>query len=191
MAPLALNKTAALPDFRGCCSVADWQQCLAEAAYKEWVTQAPPLYQQPLGALVYNWGAASFTAPRVWVDGPIYTKGFGDAPTSYTAPLDAIYALSVLDRVEAPLRFLRHTIDLLRPGGLLVCTFAVWDADGYDCALGHELRARIYNRGSWKKLLEEVRLIDLQPFGGVDLRYHGDTLGDHTLATLVAVTPGG
>lgn len=184
MAELPLTRTAAFIDFRDCDSVAMWQQCVAIEAWQRWAG-APAATPDWGGVLCYNWGAAHFRAPG---ENPCY-RSFGD-PEPSLAMLSAIFALSVLDRVAAPLRFLRHTASRLQSGGLLVCTFAAWDATGEDCAVGHELRHRIYDRASWRKLVVEIKLIGLQPFGGVDLRYHGHTLGDHTLATLVAIKRG-
>ena len=62
----------------------------------------------------------------------------------------------------------------------------VFKGDPEAQAIGHELRSRIYDRESWATLLHEARrCLGLAPFGGVDLRYRGDALGDHTLASLV------
>lgn len=179
---MVLTKTASLDDYADCDSVAVWQQCLAIDAYRRWAPLGGSLFTDGCPVLCYNWGAAHFRAPGA---NPCY-RSFGD-PDSSLDVLSAVFALSVLDRVAAPLRFLRHTVGQLQPGGLLVCTFAAWDATGEDCAVGHELRHRIYDRASWRKLVVEIKLIGLQPFGGVDLRYHGHALGDHTLASLVAV----
>ena len=180
MSPLPLTRTASLADFPGCPSAALWQQVHAMDAYYRWI--GGPYLRPPGTVVCYNWGAATFHAPGV---DPIY-RTHGESENS-SVPLSAIFALSVLDRVDAPLRFLRHKAERLTAGGLIVCTFATWDATGPDCAVGHELRHRIYDRASWRKLLHDVRLLGLEPFGGVDLRYHGDVLGDHTLGTLVAV----
>ena len=183
MATLPLTRTASLIDYTDCDSMAVWQQCLAVDAYQRWLGDAhAPTTSE---VLCLNWGAARFRAPG---GAPRY-RSFSDPELSLDV-LSAIFALSVLDRVAAPLRFLRHQANRLMVGGLIVCTFAAWDATGEDCAVGHELRHRIYDRASWRKLVVEIKLIGLQPFGGVDLRYHGHTLGDHTLATLVAIKRG-
>lgn len=178
--PLPLTRTAAFVDFRDCDSVAVWQQCLAIEAYQRWgrLPAQTPDYGE---ILCYNWGAAHFRAPGL---APIYL-GYGDTGIEPDC-LSAVFALSVLDRVDAPLRFLRRVVNHLLPGGLVVCTFAAWDITGEDCAVGCKQRQRIYDHGSWRKLLHETRILGLASFGGVDLRYHGDTCGDHTLATLVA-----
>lgn len=177
MASLPLTRTACLDDYQDCVSVAVWQQCHAIEAYQAWLG-AP--FVGPAGEILcYNWGAAYFRAPGPT---PIY-RGFRD-PDDVTAPLSAIFALSVLDRVDAP-RFFLHTVARrLLPEGLLVCTFAAWNATGEDCAIGHELRQRIYDRQAWAELIRDMKRAGLQPFGGVDLRYRGDTLGDHTLGVL-------
>lgn len=178
---LPLNRTAALTDFSDCDSVAVWQQAHAIDAYQRWLGTRD---NRGL-VLCFNWGAAHFRAPG---HDPIY-RSHGDPIPREDDPLAAVFALSVLDRVDMPIRFLRAHAARLSPGGLLLCTFAAWNADGDDWAVGHELRQRIYDRDSWRKLLREAKSLGLQPFGGIDLHYRGDTLGDHTLATLV-VTKG-
>ena len=50
--------------------------------------------------------------------------------------MPAVYGLCVLDRIEAPVRFLTQARDILRPQGLLFLTFAYWDAEGQDTASG-------------------------------------------------------
>lgn len=187
-----LSRTARLLDFPDCHSVACWQQQHAQEAYAAWVAwgDAQGAGGAAPGTVVcYNWGAATFQAPHTPGHEPRY-HAYGDVDLSHDL-LAAVFCLSVLDRLEAPLRFLRQMATRLTPGGLLVCTFAAWDATGPDCAVGHELRQRIYNRESWRKLLHDVRGLGLTPFGGVELRYHGDALGDHTLATLVVIRSGG
>ena len=180
MALLPLTRTASLTDYEDCDSMAVWQQCLAIDAYHRWLGDAHvPTTSE---VLCLNWGAARFRSPGA---NPRY-RSFGDPELSLDV-LSAVFALTVLDRVEAPLHFLRHQADRLMVGGLIVCTFAAWDATGEDCAVGHELRHRIYDRESWRKLVHEAKSLGLRPFGWVDLRYHGHTLGDHTLATLVAI----
>lgn len=181
MALLPLTRTASLTDYEDCDSMAVWQQCLAIDAYQRWLGDAhAPTTSE---VLCLNWGAARFRAPGV---APYY-QSYLDPDILLPAQLAAVFALSVLDRVAAPLRFLRYTADRLMVGGLIVCTFAAWDATGEDCAVGHELRHRIYDRESWRKLVHEAKSLGLRPFGWVDLRYHGHALGDHTLATLVAI----
>lgn len=178
---LPLNRTASLADFSDCDSIAVWQQCLGVDAYQRWLGSR----ESPGLVLCFNWGASHFRAPG---HDPIY-RSHGDPIPREDDPIAAVFALSVLDRIDAPMRFLRSHADRLLPGGLLVCTFSAWDADGTDVALGYQLRKRIYDRDSWRKLLHEAKSLGLQTFGGVDLHYHGHTLGDHTLATLV-VTKG-
>jgi hypothetical protein len=178
MSFLPLTRSASFTDYPSCASMADWQQRLAENAYDQWCG-AP--FIEPAGlVLCLNWGAAHFCAP-----GPLpHYYAYSD-PDRVDEPISVLYALSVLDRVDAPRHFLRRQATRLLPGGLIVCTFAAWDATGEDCAVGHELRHRIYDQGSWGSLIQAVRGGGLLPFGGVDLRYRGHTLGDHTLASLV------
>lgn len=180
MTPLPLTRTACLADYPDCPSVAVWQQCHALDAYQRW--GGPPAGDGPTAVCCYNWGAAHFRAPGRSPDYHDYRD-----PGDLATPCAAVFALSVLDRVDSPVRFLRQQADRVIGGGLIVCTFAAWDATGEDCAVGHELRHRIYDWAAWRKLLQEVRHLQLQPFGGVDLRCRGHLLGDHTLATLVVV----
>jgi len=178
--PLPLTRTACLADYPDCVSVAGWQQCHAIEAYHHWSWD--PATGPAGDVLCFNWGAAHFRAPG---RAPCYLAYQEQEPCldRYTA----IFALSVLDRVPSPLRFLRSQAARLALGGLLVCTFAAWDATGQDCAVGCEMRRRIYDWTAWSKLVQEIKGLGLHPYGGVDLHYHGHTLGDHTLATLVAV----
>jgi len=190
--PLPLTRAANLCDFDGLCpSAAAWQQAHAIDAYRRWrdAKLLPTLKAAP-GAAVYNWGAARFTAPwstlpTVYYDARDWPHFLGDASCA------AIYACSVLDRIEEPRRFLRQTAAALVPGGLFWATFALWDATGEDVARGAALRSRIYDRLGWKRLVEEVRGLGYRTFGGVDLRYPGHTLGDHSLGALVVTKEGG
>jgi hypothetical protein len=179
---MALTRTCDLADFPDGHTVADWQQALAQEAYGR--------LPDPVAGtiLCINWGGCAFTAPGA---DPVYRlKHTGGGPRA-TDTLAAVFALSVLDRLNTeggrggPLGFLHtHALRVL-PGGLFFCTFAYWDAEGPDCATGHERRRRIYDRHSWLKLVSEVKAYGLRPLGEVDWTYHGHTLGDHTLASLV------
>lgn len=179
MPDLALTRSCRFADFPGCRSVADWQQAIVHAAYDRWLS-APQRFVGTAHALCINWGGCAFEAPG----DPIYRLG-PDIGTRRGDRLSAIFALSVLDRVDMPMRFLKQQVERLLPGGLLVCTFACWDVEGPDCAIGKEIRRRIYNPDSWLLLVDNVRKLSLRTFGGIDWTYHGHTLGDHTLATLV------
>jgi hypothetical protein len=184
---IALTRAAALTDFPACPSIHAWQQAHAIDAYSRWRTQKfLPTLKDSGRAVVYNWGAASFAAP--WSILPTDYYDHRDWPHflgDQTA--GAIYACSVLDRVEEPRRFLRQAHAALVGGGLLVATFALWDASGPDVAIGHELRSRIYDRLTWARLIDDVRGIGYQTFGGVNLKYRGDTLDDHSLGSIVLV----
>ncbi len=188
MTPLPLTRAANLCDFDGVCpSVGAWQQAHAIDTYQRWraATLLPSLKAAGRAA-VYNWGAATFAGPWTILPTDYYDRR--DWPHVLPdASCAAVYACSVLDRVEDPSRFLRQVHAALVPGGLLLATFALWDAHGADVAVGHDLRHRIYDRLLWKKLIEYVRGIGYQTFGGVDLRYPGDTLEDHSLGSLVVV----
>ena len=153
-----------------------WQQAWATTV---WGTYGAP----PAGtALCLNWGGATFQSP---VPQTQYLTMLPWLSPLAASPVTVIWALSVLDRIDSPLRFVRQATALLADDGLLSCTFAIWDADGEDCALGHELRRRIFNRYSWEGLVKDVRPFGLRVYGGVDWGYHGAACGDHSLGTVV------
>lgn len=173
-----LTRAANLDDFPGCVSVPQWQQGLADEAYAQ-------LGIHDAALLCLNWGAGHFTPPPH--ETFFHHIDFWEGPTVPTPawPRGIVYAFSVLDRVPSPLAVLRQWYRALPAESLVVCTFALWDVAGRDVARGHELRARIYNRHSWQKLVNEARALGYETPGGIDLRYHGDLLGDHSLGSLV------
>jgi hypothetical protein len=185
---LALSRTCDLRDFASCATVAGWQQALAEASWQQWQEAQHVRTRAP--SLCVNWSGCPFIAPGATAiyqerrKEPRTAQGGNGVPTSR---LPAVYGLSVLDRIDAPVRFLSESTAILRPTGLLFLTFAFWDAEGPDVAAGALDRRRIYDLTSVKKLLIEARRVGLIPFGGVDWTYHGDKLDDHTLASLVLV----
>jgi len=186
MSTLALSRTCNLRDFPGCLSVAQWQQRLAEAAWARWV-EATHLRVRD-GGLVVNYSEVLFQAP-----GPTATYWYpGEAQLvdGQQGGVPAVYGLCVLDRVEAPVRFLHQAAEILRPEGLLVLTFAYWAAEGRDTASGRGERRRIYSAHSYQRLIRDARKVGFKHFGGVDWTYHGDWLDDHSLASLVLTKRG-
>ena len=185
---IALTRTCSLADFPDCRSVGDWQQRLVEAAHTRWA-----LASDQLGGpvLCINWGASNFRSPGASEE-VRYFEQVGGSSFLDAEFASAVFALSVLDRIDQPLHFLREIAYRLDIGGLIVCTFAAWDVEGEDCAGGHDLRCRIYDLTRWRKLIQTARsTLGLIPFGGVDLEYRGNTLGDRTLASLVVTKTGG
>lgn len=185
-APLALSRTCRLADFAGCLTVARWQQQLAFEAWQRWEQEHHVrTREQPL---CVNWSGCEFTAP-----GPeaVYRyRGYGvtengDGLVMRAVP--AVWGLSVLDHLDAPVRFLTRAATVLRPQGLLFLTFSFWNAEGPDCAVGAASRVRIYDVHSYRKLVGEARRAGFRAFGGMDWSYHGDALEDHSLASLVLV----
>lgn len=176
---LALSRTCNLRDFPNCVTVAAWQQALAVYAWAQW-TEAFHVRTRD-ASFCQNWSGCEFTAP-----GPsaIYAYLGAEVPTA-PGPVSAVWGLSVLDHTEAPMRFVTRAAELLRPRGLLFLTFAFWNAQGPDVAKGHEARTRIYDAQSWQKLMREAKAVGFEQFGGIDWRYHGHLLDDHTLASLV------
>lgn len=175
---IALSRTCNLADFPDCLNVGAWQQRLAQQAWALW-EEANHIRTREQ-SLCVNRSALPFVAP-----GPeaIYLT---DVDRGIERQLPAIYGLNVLDHTEAPVRFLTRSAQRLRPGGLLFLTFAIWNAEGPDCATGADERKRIYDLNSWRKLVTESRRAGFQTFGGMDWTYHGHQLaGDHSLASLV------
>jgi len=175
---LALSRTCDLHDFPGCLTVAEWQQQLADIAWALWLSEHHIRTRDQ--ALVVNWSGCPFIAP-----GPEAIYTYDGQPDEIPRAVPAVYGLAVLDHADAPVRFLTRAATILRAHGMLYLTFTFWDSDGEDTALGHQQRARIYSATSYRKLLVDARRCGFQPFGGMDWDYHGDTLDDHTLASLV------
>jgi len=178
----ALSRSCALTDFPACHSAAEWQQQLAMAAWDR--LRPSPFAPAPLQlSYTLNWSGCQFESPGT------------SAPMTGGVPegaLTAIFALSVLDRIEAPARFLSQSATRLVLGGIVACTFAAWNASGPDTATGHEIRKRIYTweQRAMRRFIDELQAYGLVLFGGVEWRYHGDQLGDHTLASLVLAKTG-
>jgi hypothetical protein len=183
---MPLSRTCNLADFPDCLTVAAWQQALARIAWEAWIEAQHVRTRAP--SLCVNWSGCPFEAP-----GPaaIYLfRGQGDNGGENGISgmrIPAVYGLSVVDHVDAPVRFLNGAAAVLREQGLLFLTFAFWNAEGPDVAAGNDQRRRIYDLTSWKKLIGEARRIGFQPFGGCDWTYHGHTLEDHSLASLVLI----
>lgn len=176
---LALSRTCNLLDFPGVITVAAWQQALARHAWTQWITDQHLRTREQ--SLVHNWSGCDFEAP-----GPTAIYRYpGESDHGIERQVSAVFGLCVLDHIEAPLRFISRAGQLLRPKGLLFLTFTFWDAQGPDIAKGHEQRTRIYDAGSWKKLMREAKGVGFEQFGGVDWRYYGHKLDDHSLASLV------
>lgn len=175
---LGLSRTCNLRDFPGCETVAGWQQTLAHVAWAIWIDNYHLRTREE--SLVHNWSGCDFEAP-----GPSAIYRYRGQDDAGVEKVSAVFGLCVLDHTDAPVRFLTRSAQLLRPHGLLYLTFAFWNAQGPDVAKGSQDRARIYNAGSWKKLMREARHAGFETFGGVDWAYHGHKLDDHSLASLV------
>lgn len=175
----ALSRTCTLHDFPDCLTVANWQQRLAEVAWTVWLgtSAGDPLVFAP--SIVVNLSGVDFVAPGP----PTAIACTPEERPHVDAP--ALYALCVLDHIEAPGKFLSQAIEILQPQGLLFLTFAYWNAEGPDTASGAAGRRRIYSVLSYQKLIREARKLGFENFGGTDWAYHGSVLDDHTLASLV------
>lgn len=186
MSLLPLTRTCCLTDYPACPTVAHWQQHLVEEAYQRWwPSPEPDLHAEHL---LLNLSEGAFLLmPEIAQAFHSFTTPEGFARYTPSVEVASVVALAIVDHIAAPLGFLKMAAGDLRPGGLLVLTFAYWDAEGRDIAVGHAQRRRIYDRISWRRLATESERYDLHLFGGVDWTYGGHTLGDHTLASLVLV----
>jgi hypothetical protein len=182
MTALALSRTCNLADdFPGVVTVASWQERLAHHAWALWLAEHHILTREQ--TICDNYSGCGFLAP-----GPsaLYRyPGANDNGDGVARAVPAVFGLCVIDRVDAPVKYLQRAAQILRPAGLLYLTFCFWNAEGEDVAAGHEQRRRIYDVHSVTKLITEARRHGFTAFGGVDWRYHGHKLEDHTLASLV------
>lgn len=181
---LALSRTCCFDDFLGCVTVGDWQQQICGQAWAEWVRASNG--QEPRAiVLVVNYSDWAFLAPGL---AAIAYDHQLPPPELVLAELPAIYALSVVDHIEAPMAFLHDAARRLQAGGLLVLTFATWDAIGPDVTKSRATRLRLYNLISWQKLITEARQGGLRVWGLVDWKYRGHVIdGDHSIASLVLI----
>ena len=183
----ALSRTCDLRDFPSCDSAAMWQQCLAVEAWARWITMQH--LRTRTGSLVFNYNGGPFEAPGPTAvyryRGQVYASDDEPQP-----PVPAVFGLGVVDHIAAPVSFLTRAAGLLGPQGLLVLTFAYWDAEGPDTAKGHRQRCRIYSAHSYLRLIRDARRVGLTTWGGIDWTYHGNVLDDHSLASLVLLKTG-
>jgi SAM-dependent methyltransferase len=185
---VALSRTCSLVDFPDCTTVATWQQRLAERAWEKWQEAHHVRTREQTRCLNYHGIPFEAPGPGAIYEYPEPINGAVYYLREVERALAAVWALGVVDHIDAPVLFLQRAQQVLRPHGLLFLTFAFWDCEGEDLAEGHRHRARIYDAGSWLKLIREARRIGLVPFGGHDWNYHGHMLGpDHSLASLVLV----
>jgi SAM-dependent methyltransferase len=178
---LALTRTCDLADFPGCLTPAAWQEALAASAVSVWQAARPTRGR----VWVLNRSGLPFACPlpeAVELADPLTPPDPG--------PVGAIFALQILDHVDAPVLFLNSWARTLCEGGLFVCTVAAWNAVGKDVARGWQGRRRIYDAVGLQKLIGEVRRGGLRVLGGTDWKYRGDVLGDHTIASVVFVKGG-
>lgn len=167
-------------------SPAAWQQAWACDVYQAWC--GGPQGRPPVDGAAYcfNQSGDVFLAPT---EDTIYLTTW---PTLPQTGLAAVWALLWLDRVDlSTRRALRRLTTVLAPGGLLACTLTIWDAEGPDCASGHEQRRRIFTPPTWRDLVwRDLPKVGCRALGEPDWRYRGDACGDHSRATIVAVKEG-
>lgn len=172
-----LSRMCDLTEFDACRSVADWQQQIVCESYRRWTAETPIVEGL---ILCINLSGTVVVLPDSTVYRPVATPRL----RQHERPA-ALLACTVLDRLpSSPVTWIKQWAEQLLPGGLFVNTVACWDAMGEDRAIGAEVRTRIYDVATLRKLDLTVRECGLRPFGGVDRRYKGNTLGDHTLAAI-------
>lgn len=105
-------------------------------------------------------------------------------------PVDAIFALSVLEHADDLLGLLAALTTGVKRGGLVFLTMdycdseAVPPVDRYHFAW---MRKRIFNRAAVEHLLELLALGGLEPTGPTDYTWHGPHVYDYTFASLALV----
>jgi hypothetical protein len=171
-----------------------WVYALALHAVARWRAAAArggravrsPLYDVGgHGSLFYQMlGDWTGTRPIV-VDPAHRTARLEEFVTSGVQLADVVTGLSVLEHVDEVDRFLYYLACLVAPGGLLVLVVDYWNTCGKDTAAGHQHRKRIFCPKRYAALRATALSLQLQPFGGVDLGYHGPQVHDYTYASLV------
>lgn len=136
-----------------------------------------PLYQLLAG---FTGGEISLIDPRAADSGPL-----ANWVTGGTSLAHILTCVSVIEHVDDLPAFVYHLTCLLAPGGLLVLTMDYWNRCGPDMAARADERRRIFCPKTYTKLRQEFAALQLTPFGGVDLTYHGAQVDDYTFASLV------
>lgn len=167
----------------------EWEYRMALATRESWRRSLPRPDEIPLHVLDVGGGGSRFwevfDAPRYTctvVDperppagGGAWVKALIDSDDpAIPAQVDAIFAISVIEHTEHPRTFLAACAKRLVAGGLLFLTADCWDCEGPDVAHFNWMRQRIFNIGSWRKLLDAAREHGLVRFGEADWHYHGD-----------------
>lgn len=96
---------------------------------------------------------------------------------------DIITCISVIEHIELLPPFFRACYALLKPGGLFFGTTDYWNAEGPDVAHFHWMRKRIYNAGTMRRLLGDLREIGFYSFGASDWTYHGPAVHDYSVCS--------
>lgn len=110
----------------------------------------------------------------------------GEAVTGGTALADIVTCVSVVEHIADLRPFLYHLGCLVAPGGLLVLTMDYWNRCGPDLAVDHDQRARIFCPKTYRTyLLQELAPLQFSTFGGLDTTFHGNSVADYTIASLV------
>jgi len=179
-----------------------WEYAMALHAIERW-KQELPLLDEPLRVADVG-GAGSPFSQMVEASGGDCTVIDEGGPELYPTKVEAFAAqlvhptfnvvtsISVFEHTTRPLAFLDALIEILEPGGLLFMTFdyAGERRSPEDTCHFNWMRERIVTRAMWDALLETLHLVGgLEPFGEVDLRYHGPQVYDYTFASLCMRKP--
>ncbi len=101
---------------------------------------------------------------------------------------DAVFSISTIEHVKAPVPFIKALAHLTAPGGLCFLTSDYWNCTGPDQAHFHWMRERIYNRESWVELYKACHQAGFQRLTQADWTYHGDQLyGSYTMISMALV----
>lgn len=178
-----------------------WEYAMALRALTDWRFQSHRTEQG-----VYDIGGAG--SPFCWMlPGPAIvvdpeadiSKGWAERLTldqfvrDNPRLADVTFCLSVLEHVDDLDRFLYHLGCLVAPGGLLFLTMDYCDdfseyAYPKDTYHFHWMRKRIFNAYSLGSTISYPLLQrDFQPFGAIDLTWHGAHVFDYSFCSLALV----
>lgn len=169
-----------------------WEYALALHAWRQWTAQQAAVLLRSQWYTLDVGGAGSRFAqmlpPGVFCEviDPTLNVGIESALIA-AGTQDAVFSISTLEHVDAPVAFLRAIHRALAPGGLCVLTFDFTDCEGPDEFHFHWMRRRIYTPASREKLYRECRALGFRLYGGHDWRPHGNQVYDYTFSSLTFV----
>lgn len=209
-APVLELQASIAASLRACDGQTDlrwWEYAMAQAAITAWYrSHADEAGDVPANLTILDVGGAGSRFPYVLQTYTSNLVGVCDPGLLGTAPVgfvwlpstleevaavavsnsfDILTCISVIEHLPHMRPFLRAAVSLLKPGGLLFLTTDAWDCDGPDQAHFHWMRERIFNKGTIKRLIEDLRELGMESFGKSDWVYPGDQVyGSYTFASL-------